>query len=85
MQSENLMKNTSVALGDHFDEFISGLLKRGRYRSASEAIREGLRLLEDREAKLAALRAALKQGEASGFSDVSFEELNALLDTEAGK
>ncbi len=50
------MKNTSVTLGDHFDHFdhfVAEALANGRYRSASEIIREGLRLLEDRETKLA--------------------------------
>ncbi len=50
------MKNTSVTLGDHFDHFIAEALANGRYRSTSEIIRKGLRLLEDRETKLAALR-----------------------------
>jgi antitoxin ParD1/3/4 len=47
------MKNTSVTLGDNFDHFVAEALANGRYRSASEIIREGLRLLEDRETKLA--------------------------------
>jgi antitoxin ParD1/3/4 len=82
MQSEFLMKNTSVTLGEHFDAFIAEQLDRGRYRSASEMLREGLRLLEEREVKLAVLRAALMKGEASGFTDFSFEELKRTLDQE---
>ena len=77
------VKNTSVTLGDHFDQFISGLLARGRYQSASEVLREGLRLLEEREARLEALRAALAHGESSGFESFSFEEINRLLDKES--
>ena len=80
MRSDLLMKNTSVTLGDHFDDFIADQLDRGRYRSASEILREGLRLLEERETKLEVLRIALKKGEASGFSDFSFEELKQSLD-----
>ena len=83
MQSDLLMKNTSVTLGEHFDRFIAEQLVRGRYRSASEILREGLRLLEEREAKLEALRAALQKGEASGFVDFSFAELGRLLDSES--
>lgn len=77
------VKNTSVTLGDHFDRFISELLARGRYQSTSEVVREGLRLLEEREARLEALRAALAHGEASGFESISFEEINRLLDKES--
>jgi antitoxin ParD1/3/4 len=78
------MKNTSVTLGDHFDHFVAEALANGRYRSASEIIREGLRLLEDRETKLAALRAALLKGEQSGFVNFSLEELNRELDATLG-
>jgi antitoxin ParD1/3/4 len=74
------MKNTSVTLGDHFDHFIAEALTNGRYRSASEIIREGLRLLEDRETRLAALRAALLEGEQSGFAEYSLESLIEELD-----
>lgn len=61
-------KNTSISLGDHFAEFVDEQLSRGRYGSASEVIRAGLRLLEDHEVKLQALRAALIAGEESGTS-----------------
>lgn len=61
-------KNTSVSLGDHFNAFIEAQLAAGRYGSASDVVRAGLRLLEDQETKLAALRAALVEGEESGPS-----------------
>ena len=67
-------KNTSVSLGDHFQAFIEGQVAEGRYGSASEVVRAGLRLLENQEAKLTALRAALKAGEESGFiEDFDFD------------
>ncbi len=61
-------KNTSFALGDHFAGFIDTQVAEGRYASASDVVRAGLRLLESEEAKLAALRAALIAGEESGPS-----------------
>ena len=59
-------KNTSVSLGDHFAEFIEEQIARGRFASASDVVRAGLRLLEEEEARLSALRAALVEGERSG-------------------
>ena len=61
-----MTKNTSVTLGDHFADFIERQVDKGRYGSASDVVRAGLRLLEERESKLDALRAALIQGEQSG-------------------
>jgi antitoxin ParD1/3/4 len=59
-------KNTSFIIGDHFTEFINRQVSEGRYSSASDVVRAGLRLLEEREMKLEALRAALIEGEQSG-------------------
>jgi antitoxin ParD1/3/4 len=59
-------KHTSFSLGGHFSSFIDEKLEEGRYASASDVVRAGLRLLEEQEAKLTALRAALDEGEASG-------------------
>jgi antitoxin ParD1/3/4 len=61
-----MANNTSISLDDHFAAFLSAQVHGGRYGSASEVVRAGLRLLEEREAQLSALRAALASGEASG-------------------
>jgi antitoxin ParD1/3/4 len=63
-----MSKNTSFALGAHFGSFVESQVCQGRYSSASDVIRAGLRLLEERETRLAALRAALIEGEQSGPS-----------------
>ena len=78
-----MQKNTSVTLGSHFEQFIAQQITQGRYGSASEAIRAGLRLLEEREIKLLALRQALKEGEDSGKSDYSLKGLIDELDNES--
>jgi antitoxin ParD1/3/4 len=68
-QRGNVMpKNTSVSLGDHFTDFVENRVRAGRYSTASDVVRAGLRLLEEQEAKLGALRAALEAGEQSGPS-----------------
>lgn len=61
-----MAQNTSVSLGDHFADFISTQVNAGRYNSASDVVRAGLRLLEEHEAKVHALREALIAGEVSG-------------------
>jgi antitoxin ParD1/3/4 len=60
-------KNTSISLGDYFENFINSEIKSGRYGSVSEVIRTALRLLENEERKLNELRNALIAGEQSGF------------------
>lgn len=61
-------KNTSFSLDEHFSSFIEAEVAAGRYRSASDVVRSALRLLEDREIRLRALREALIAGEQSGAS-----------------
>lgn len=61
-----MARNTSISLGDHFAQFIDRQVDGGRYGSASDVVRAGLRLLEEQEARLETLRAALIEGEASG-------------------
>ena len=61
--------NTSISLDDHFAGFLAQEVATGRYRSASEVVRAGLRLLEDQETQMSALRAALIAGEESGVPE----------------
>ena len=75
-----MQKNTSVTLGKHYENFISQQVVQGRFGSASETIRAGLRLLEERETKLSLLRRALIEGEESGTSDYSLDTLLSELD-----
>lgn len=77
-----MQKNTSVTIGEHFETFIAHQIKIGRFSSASEAVRAGLRLLEEKELKLESLRRALKAGEESGFTDYSLNALIEALDGE---
>ena len=58
-------KNTSILLGNHFENFINGVISSGRYNSASEVIITALRLLEVEEQKTIELRKALELGENS--------------------
>ena len=78
-------KNTSVILGSHFESFVGQQVDHGHYGSVSEAIRAGLRLLEERETKLSLLRRALSEGEDSGSVNYSLEGLIQELDAETLK
>ncbi|MFC2101416.1 type II toxin-antitoxin system ParD family antitoxin [Bacteroidota bacterium] len=60
-----MSKNTSISLGNHFESFVLNKIGSGRYHSVSEVIRAGLRLLEQEERKIEALREALEIGENS--------------------
>lgn len=73
-----MSRNTSVTLGEHFEGFIAQQIAAGRYESKSETIRAAMRLLEERERKVAALRQAIDEGEASGdFVPFSMKEILA--------
>ena len=69
------MKTTTVALGAHFDEFIQACVLGGRYTNASEVIRAGLRRLEEDEQKIAALRAAIEEGEKGNNGSISVDRI----------
>lgn len=69
-----MAKTTSFVLGDHFDRLIADQIATGRYASASEVVREGLRLVEERQRRLAGLDRAIEAGLASGVAeDFSWE------------
>ena len=63
-----MAKNTSILLGDYFDNFINSQIKTGKYSSASEVVRAALRTFEYEEIKKSKLIKELKKGEKSGFS-----------------
>jgi antitoxin ParD1/3/4 len=76
------MKNTSISLGNYFDQFVSSQISVGRYKNVSEVIRAGLRLLEDEDSKVIALRKAIQEGIDSGIAhnfnpDKHLQELKA--------
>lgn len=68
----------NVSIGARWEGFVEQVVKEGRYGSASEVVREGLRLVEEREAKLQALRAHIETSIAEG-GEVSDDELDAAL------
>jgi antitoxin ParD1/3/4 len=61
-------KNTSISLGNYFDEFVQSRINEGRFKNVSEVIRAGLRLLEEEENKVAALKRAIQDGMNSGIA-----------------
>ena len=82
-----MARTVTVTLGPHFDDFVKTSIAGGRYNNVSEVVRAGLRCLEDEEARLAAIRAALVEGEESGivedFNPEKFlEELHAGYEAE---
>ncbi|GAA3916448.1 type II toxin-antitoxin system ParD family antitoxin [Litoribacillus peritrichatus] len=79
-----MSKNTSITLGQHFDGFISQQIAEGRFASASEVVRAGLRLLEDNENKIAVLRKMLDEGERSGRTEYNYDDLMNEIDEELG-
>ena len=63
-------RNTSVSLGDYFENFVDSKVSSGRYKNASEVIRAGLRLLEEDENRIQILKSAIKDGLDSGISKI---------------
>ena len=61
-------RNTSVSLGDYFESFVDSRVSEGRFKNASEVIRAGLRLLEEDESKIIALKNAINEGIESGIA-----------------
>lgn len=66
-------KNTNVTLGEHFAICVDNRVRTGRYASASEVARAGLRLLEEHETRIDALRKSVQEGEDSGLADYSLK------------
>lgn len=62
-----MAKNTSILLGNYFDNFINQKVKSGQFSSASEVVRAALRMFEHEETKKDELIKELKKGEKSGF------------------
>ena len=77
-------RNTSVSLGDYFENFVDGIVSEGRYKNASEVIRAGLRLLEEEESRVNSLKQAIKEGIDSGI-DNSFQPESLLKDLKAAR
>lgn len=68
------MKNTSISLGNYFENFVSGQISVGRYKNVSEVVRAGLRLLEEEENKVVALKQAIQKGlESPRVEDFDFD------------
>ncbi len=63
-----MSKNTSISLGTYFDQFIHDRISEGRFKNVSEVVRAGLRLLEEEENKVKALRNAIQEGIDSGIA-----------------
>jgi antitoxin ParD1/3/4 len=61
-------RNTSISIGNYFDDFIQSSISAGRYKNASEVVRAGLRLLEEEENRIIALRTAIHEGMESGIA-----------------
>jgi antitoxin ParD1/3/4 len=61
-------KNTSISLGNYFDQFVQNRILEGRFKNVSEVIRAGLRLLEEEESKVIALKVAIQDGINSGIA-----------------
>jgi antitoxin ParD1/3/4 len=63
-----MSRNTSISIGNYFDNFIQNRISAGRFKNAREVIRAGLRLLEEDENRIIALRESIKEGIESGIA-----------------
>lgn len=77
-------RNTSISLGDHFEEFVDSKVSSGRLNNASEVIRAGLRLLEEEEARVMELKKAVSEGMQSGLAR-NFDPKKHLEDLKAAR
>ena len=77
-------RNTSISLGSYFDNFIQSRISEGRFKNASEVVRAGLRLLEEEENKIIALREAIQEGIHSGIAE-DFDPKSHLEQLKANK
>lgn len=76
-KTQKMAKNTSILLGDYFNNFINDQIRSGRFSSASEVVRSALRLFEQEERKKKELIKELIKGEESGFIE-NFDKNNFL-------
>jgi antitoxin ParD1/3/4 len=80
------MKNTTVSLGNYFDQFVNSQVSVGRFQNVSEVICAGLRLLENEESKVTALKSAIQQGlNSPRVENFNFDEHLAKLKLERRK
>ncbi|WP_341227154.1 type II toxin-antitoxin system ParD family antitoxin [uncultured Arcticibacterium sp.] len=79
-----MSKNTSVSLGNYFDQFVQSSISEGRFKNVSEVIRAGLRLLEEEESRAIALRNAIQEGMDSGIAE-DFDATKHLKELKARK
>ena len=80
------MKNTSISLGNYFDQFVNKQVTAGRFKNVSEVIRAGLRLLENEETRVNALKSALQEGlNSNNVENFDFDTNLAKLKSEKRK
>ncbi len=79
-----MSKNTSISLGNYFDDFVKHSVEYGRYKNVSEVVRAGLRLLEEEESKVVALKKAIQEGIDSGI-DYDFDPEKNLAQLKASR